>query len=158
MSKPEQSPTVKSNDFTQSHDALKTTDTESTNRIPSNDRTSNSSSDSVFTSPKVPPLIPDAENQGSQTAKSWCTDVFLSIKWSSRVNCSKFALFIYSASTLINKKNMQLSHLKKLRGVHSCRTENRHKAVYPCFNSFIWHACTLGARDSSTLVMEDNVG
>ena len=70
MSKPELSPKVKSNDFTQSHDALKTTDTESTNRIPSNDRTSNASSDSVFTSPKVPPLIPDAEKQSSQTAKS----------------------------------------------------------------------------------------
>ena len=71
MNKPELSPAVKSNDSTKSNDAQKPADAESTNKITSNDRTSpNSSSDSVFTSPKVPPLIPDADKQNSQTAKS----------------------------------------------------------------------------------------
>lgn len=62
MNKPELSSLVKSNDSTQSRDVQKPADAESSNNITRNDQTSpKSSDDSVFTSPKVPPLIPDAD-------------------------------------------------------------------------------------------------
>ena len=65
MNKPDVSPAVKSNDTAQTIDSQKTADAESLHNTTSNDQTLSSpkSSDEIFTSPKLPPLIPDAEKE-----------------------------------------------------------------------------------------------
>ena len=66
MNKPDVSPAVKSNDTAQTIDSQKTADAESLHKTTSNDQTLSSpksSCDEIFTSPKLPPLIPDAEKE-----------------------------------------------------------------------------------------------